>query len=239
MQEEILPLPKKPQKLPTILSPDDVQRFLGCVLDVKHHAILTTCYAAGFAHFGSGSAEAHGYRQPEIGDPCRAGQRPEGPLCDVVAEALGDPARLLEDAAAEGMALPLRPPARRSPGMRWDKPLRKRANSPVCPSRSHRTACGTPSPSISLRPAPTCAPFNCCSVTAASRPLLIIYGSPPTRSVPHRAPSSYCRVRRPPSLSISELLMVRSGPEVADIFRRYGEAYRAQHASLSPLSAVS
>ena len=24
-----------------------VQRFLGCVLDVKHHAILTTCYAAG------------------------------------------------------------------------------------------------------------------------------------------------------------------------------------------------
>jgi hypothetical protein len=27
--------------------------------------------------------------------------------------------------------------------------------------------------------------------------------------------------------------MARSGPEVADIFRRYGEAYRAQHASLS------
>ncbi|ASQ06540.1 IS91 family transposase [Sinorhizobium meliloti] len=27
--------------------------------------------------------------------------------------------------------------------------------------------------------------------------------------------------------------MIRSGPEVADIFRRYGEAYRAQHTSLS------
>lgn len=45
--EEVLPLPKKPQKLPIILSPDEVQRFLGCVLDPKHHAILTTCYAAG------------------------------------------------------------------------------------------------------------------------------------------------------------------------------------------------
>jgi len=45
--EEALPLPKKPQKLPAILSPDEVQQFLGCVLDVKHHAILTTCYAAG------------------------------------------------------------------------------------------------------------------------------------------------------------------------------------------------
>jgi len=45
--EEVLPLPKKPQRLPIILSPEEVQRFLGCVLDVKHHAILTTCYAAG------------------------------------------------------------------------------------------------------------------------------------------------------------------------------------------------
>ena len=45
--EEVLPLPKKPQKLPIILSPEEVQRFLGCVLDVKHHAVLTTCYAAG------------------------------------------------------------------------------------------------------------------------------------------------------------------------------------------------
>ncbi len=27
--------------------------------------------------------------------------------------------------------------------------------------------------------------------------------------------------------------MPRSGPEVADIFRRYGEAYRARHSSLS------
>ena len=45
--EEVIPLPKKPQKLPIILSPEEVQQFLGCVLDVKHHAILTTCYAAG------------------------------------------------------------------------------------------------------------------------------------------------------------------------------------------------
>ncbi|TIT56314.1 MAG: integrase, partial [Mesorhizobium sp.] len=45
--EEVLPLPKKPQRLPIVLSPEEVQRFLGCVLDIKHYAILTTCYAAG------------------------------------------------------------------------------------------------------------------------------------------------------------------------------------------------
>nr|WP_287331036.1 phage integrase N-terminal SAM-like domain-containing protein [Mesorhizobium sp.] len=45
--EEVLPLPKKPQRLPIVLSPEEVQRFLDCVLSVKHHAILATCYAAG------------------------------------------------------------------------------------------------------------------------------------------------------------------------------------------------
>jgi site-specific recombinase XerD len=44
---EVIPAPKKPQKLPIILSPEEVLQFLGCVGSTKHHAILTTCYAAG------------------------------------------------------------------------------------------------------------------------------------------------------------------------------------------------
>ncbi len=44
---EVIPAPKKPQKLPIILSPEEVLQFLGCVGRTKHHAILTTCYAAG------------------------------------------------------------------------------------------------------------------------------------------------------------------------------------------------
>ena len=45
--EEIIPAPKKPQRLPIILSPEEVLTFLGCVQSGKHRAILTTCYAAG------------------------------------------------------------------------------------------------------------------------------------------------------------------------------------------------
>jgi len=45
--EEIIPAPKKPQTLPIVLSPEEVIQFLGCVGNTKHHAILTTCYAAG------------------------------------------------------------------------------------------------------------------------------------------------------------------------------------------------
>jgi site-specific recombinase XerD len=45
--ENIIPAPKKPQRLPIVLSPDEVLQFLACVPGLKHRAILTTCYAAG------------------------------------------------------------------------------------------------------------------------------------------------------------------------------------------------
>ena len=36
-----------PQKLPVILSPEEVQEFLGCVQHIEHRTILSVCYAAG------------------------------------------------------------------------------------------------------------------------------------------------------------------------------------------------
>ncbi len=45
--DEVIPAPKKPQKLPVVLSPEEVLHFLECVSSTKHRAILTTCYAAG------------------------------------------------------------------------------------------------------------------------------------------------------------------------------------------------
>lgn len=45
--EDVIPAPKKPQKLPVVLSPEEVLRFLDGIGSTKHRAILTTCYAAG------------------------------------------------------------------------------------------------------------------------------------------------------------------------------------------------
>jgi integrase/recombinase XerD len=45
--EDIIPAPKKPQKLPIVLSPEEVLQFLSCVQSIKHRTILTICYAAG------------------------------------------------------------------------------------------------------------------------------------------------------------------------------------------------
>ena len=45
--DQIIPCPKAPKTLAVILSPEEVLHFLGCIKSFKHHAILTTCYAAG------------------------------------------------------------------------------------------------------------------------------------------------------------------------------------------------
>jgi integrase/recombinase XerD len=44
---EVLPMPKNPQKLPVILSPEEVRHFLSCVPRRKARTVLTVCYAAG------------------------------------------------------------------------------------------------------------------------------------------------------------------------------------------------
>lgn len=45
--EVVIPTPKVPDRLPVVLSPDEVLQFLACAPGPKHRAILTTCYAAG------------------------------------------------------------------------------------------------------------------------------------------------------------------------------------------------
>ena len=44
---EEIPMPKRPFKLPVILSPEEVMRFLASIDSIKHRAILTTAYATG------------------------------------------------------------------------------------------------------------------------------------------------------------------------------------------------
>ena len=45
--DDVLPVPHKPQRLPVVLSPDEVLQCLDGVPGLKHRAILTTCDAAG------------------------------------------------------------------------------------------------------------------------------------------------------------------------------------------------
>ena len=46
-QSDDIPMPKKPFKLPIVLSQEEAQHFLNCIAYTKHRAILMTAYAAG------------------------------------------------------------------------------------------------------------------------------------------------------------------------------------------------
>ena len=67
--ENVIPAPQKPEKLPVVLSPEEVLRFLDCVGSSKHRTILTTCYAAGLRISEAASLTPSPYRQPPDGDP--------------------------------------------------------------------------------------------------------------------------------------------------------------------------
>ena len=88
--EDVIPAPKKPQKLPVVLSPEEVLHFLSCVGSTKHRAILTTCYAAGSAHLRGYPPEARQHRQSANGHPRRARQRTEGSLRDALSQTAGN-----------------------------------------------------------------------------------------------------------------------------------------------------
>jgi integrase/recombinase XerD len=45
--DDTIPSCRKPQKLPVVMSPEEVSRFLNAVDSLKHRVILTVCYAAG------------------------------------------------------------------------------------------------------------------------------------------------------------------------------------------------
>jgi integrase/recombinase XerD len=45
--DQVIPAPQQSDRLPVILSPEEVAEFLGCVQHLRHRTVLTVCYAAG------------------------------------------------------------------------------------------------------------------------------------------------------------------------------------------------
>jgi integrase/recombinase XerD len=138
---DVLPLPKKQQKLPIVLSPEEVQQFLECVQSIKHRTILTTCYAAGMriseaVHLkpdaidskrmvirvvqGKGQKDRYGCSRPSCWKRCAStGER-------------GDRTRSGSSLAIIAVS--------RSPGTPWGMPARRRTVCPDCPSPSRPIA---------------------------------------------------------------------------------------------------
>ena len=61
---------REPQKLPVVLSADEIVRFLKAVPGLRNRAALTTAYGAGLACRRGHPAASLGHRQPPNGDSC-------------------------------------------------------------------------------------------------------------------------------------------------------------------------
>ena len=95
---------REPQKLPMVLSADEIVRFLEAVPGLRNRAALTTAYGAGL-RVGE-VARLRRHRQLADADPGRARQGRQGPLRHAVAAAVANPARLLASGTAGPLAVP-------------------------------------------------------------------------------------------------------------------------------------
>src|SRR5580658_7670036 len=207
--DEVIPAPKKPQKLPVVLSPEEVLHFLECVGSTKHRGILTTCYAAGLR-----ISETVRLKFTDID-----GQR----MVIRVDQGKGQKDRyvmlspkLLETLRNYWRAV--RPKSWLFEGDIPEQPITRSAVEVACQEARRRSGIGKPITPHSMRHAfavhllesgPMFAPFSCCWAIAAWPLRPGTCGSPPARSVLPPAHSTCCLVLfaltpSPPRLSTSE-----------------------------------
>jgi integrase len=94
---------REPNKLPVVLSADEVVRFLEAIPSLKSRADHGLCRRT--ARVGSRSLKDRRHRQPADGDPGRAGQGRQGPLRHALSAAPEDFTHLLAARSTEAMAV--------------------------------------------------------------------------------------------------------------------------------------
>ena len=66
---EHIPFPKRPRPLPTVLSPEEVERLIASAKNLMHRAMLMTLYATGLRRLELCQTEGDRYRQSADGHP--------------------------------------------------------------------------------------------------------------------------------------------------------------------------
>ena len=167
-----LPRPRVPQRLPQILSREEVAALFENAANLKHRAFLMTTYGSGLATVGGVPRQDRRHRFGSHDHSRRAGQGREGSLHAALA------AHCSENCAATGSCIARRCGCFHVHAMRRCRccPRAPIVSStppriaPASPRPAASTRYATPSPRTCSKPAPMCTRSNACSVTAICRP---------------------------------------------------------------------
>ena len=237
-------MPKRPLKLPVILSREEVGRFLESVGNTKHRTLLITCYASGAARLGGHAPQGRPTWTAAHGAACRQGKGRKDRyvmLSPRLLEALRDYWRIErpkpwlfpgDSAAADDLQEAVKRLARRRTALRHRKPITPH-------SLRHAFATHLLEAGADVRTIQLLLGHRSLSTTAR-------YLKLSTRAVcatvsPFDNCPTCCPGRPAPADAAGALLSgaVRpAGLEVADIFRRFGPAYRRRTPARSPRPAA-
>ena len=234
--DEIIPTCRKPQKLPAVLSQDEVARFLDAVrTSRKHRAILTICYAAGLR-----ISEAVRLTPAAIDSHrmviCVEEGKGRKDRCVMLSP------RLLEVLRTYWRAV--HPKDLLFPGDIPDQPISTFAVQHACKKARRRAGIAKPVTPHSLRHAFAVHLLDSGTDLRTIQLLLGHRNLSTTARYLRLATNKVCATASPldalhspasaptPPHAIARLNagpMASDTPEVADVFRRYGDAYRQQH----------
>ena len=207
--DDVLPAPKKPQRLPVVPSPAEVVRFLDAVKAAKHHAILTTCYAAGLRISEAVRLTVSAIDSERMVLRIAKGKGPKDRYVML------SPKLLARSCAPGGKSngpgtgfFPAPAPRRRSRAERSSLPAGSPPDARASANPFRPTRSAMRSRSICSKRAPTCVPSSSCSGIGVCRPRRGTCGSRPPRCArprvlwtcshgPSPFPSSASTERRP------------------------------------------
>ena len=131
-----IPFAREPRKLPSVLSADEVVKFLEAVSSLKARVALTTAYAAGLRVSEVAALKILRHRQPPHGAADRTRQGRQGALRHALRDPARYPARVLATGAAEAV------PVSRSADRHADRAERAACRLPIGDDRGRaRQAC--------------------------------------------------------------------------------------------------
>ena len=230
-----IPTCRQPHQLPEVLSPGEVAAFLDAVKSPKQRVILTVCYAAGLRVSEAVRLKPAAIDSQRMVIRVEAGKGRKDRYVMLSPRLLDLLRDYWKTARPKEWLFPGDLPGSRSRRPRWRTPAGGPVRDPASHGRSRRILCATHSrfpagvrDRSTYYPITARSPQSCyhgeylriatSKVCATASPLDALQRAPPRRT--------WC----PPDGAA----VPREGLEVADVFRRFGPAFRDHHgASLS------